>query len=256
MTDLLRPDLAIEPKERPIPFTGDMVRATLRDESPKTQTRRVVRPQPELRDVAGAFQSLAFSTPRKGYWLLWPNAKRDILAACPYGVPGERLWVRESLRADDKGVWHYAADDAPVMLKQSDPRFSQMIMWAHHKDSDFCPPMFMPKFACRLRLELLDVRVERLQSISEADAIAEGARYVDTGLNEYRQKRDGWSMLDPHPANHMNCLGTARHAFGNFISTLSGKRRKLDTSIWDANPWVWALTFKRIAPPDYEIVRA
>lgn len=130
-------------KERPILFSGAMVRAIL--EGRKTQTRRLVKPQPP-------------STARsKKPWC----SVEDLLKACPYGVAGDRLWVRETF-ANNGYELFYRADG--VALPPRMP--SGPAKWK--------PSIFMPRAACRLVLEVTAVRVERLQEISGGDAWAEG----------------------------------------------------------------------------------
>jgi hypothetical protein len=105
----------------------------------------------------------------------------------------------------------------------------------------------MPRWASRITLEITDVRVERLQDISEEDAIAEGAqRFPDLpGKNPWGQD-DRWSMEQPNSVD--DCLGSARSAFGNYFCKLAGNAPKgiHDPRPWDANPWVWVIKFKRI----------
>jgi hypothetical protein len=86
---------------------------------------------------------------------------------------GDRLWVRESLHRPDGDPWLYRADNLPVMVDPADQ--TPMIVWAHHKDSDFCSSMFMPRWASRITLEATDdAWTERLQNITEEEAQGEG----------------------------------------------------------------------------------
>lgn len=197
--------------ERPILFSAPMVRAIL--DGRKSQTRRI-------------------------------NVKDR---ARPY-YAGDRLWVRETTIItpkrwnDGTGCTHTDAD--------GDPRIVQYL--ATHPDREAAddyklkatPSIFMPRWACRLTLDVAAVRVERLQEISEDDAKAEGARFKDFGLGKWKQQRPGWSMLDPHPWTSDACLGSARHAFGNFWNKLNEKRG----FGWDANPMVWVVDFHRVLP--------
>lgn len=183
-------------KERPILFSAPMVRALLA--GTKTQTRRLCKlnyrtgmPEPEL---------------------------RSLLAACPYGVPGDRLWVRESWRT----VW--SSDEEPPRSFDASYRF-----WyeadAPHQDGygKLRPSIHMPRAACRLVLEVVSVRVECLMDISEADALAEG---VD------REVVAGYSRAGVGRA--------AAFAFRDLWTSINGG------DSWDANPWVWVVAFKRI----------
>jgi hypothetical protein len=203
--------------ERPILFSGSMVRATLDDR--KTQTRRVAKHRRR------AFASVAFDLP----WI-WarligaPGPDMQHSVRCPYGQPGDRLWVRETLRRFGGSV-EYAADgdlhrDAEWVWKR-----------AH------LPSIHMPRGLSRLTLELTGVRVERVQDISEADAQAEGVERAsdpdectseDAALNAEcgyfppRSYVDGYRLL-------WDSLNAARGYGG------------------DANPWVWVLEFRRLA---------
>jgi hypothetical protein len=199
-------------KERPILFSGPMVRAIL--EGRKTQTRRVmkmkrlVQPRKMVRGDA-PFASHYCADPR---WIYDAEINQhgavsakvatgddDQLGLkpgefdfiCPYAdgetvlvsgegwrvIPaaGQRLWIRESLRRDDTNEWHYCADDLVVTVpSRNKEAVSALRVWAHHKEGDSCPSIHMPRFASRITLEVTKVRVERLQNCSETDAIAEG----------------------------------------------------------------------------------
>lgn len=184
-------------KERPILFSGPMVRALLA--GTKTQTRRTCKGAREL----SCSQD-------------WP------LSTCPYGRVGERLWVRETFRQGYGSMSvHYAADPDEVSC------------------GPWNPSIFMPRWASRITLEITDVRVQRLQEISEEDARAEGVPqdlaavcYVGEG-----QIRDGKYRVEPHQhiaaADHYACLW----------ESINYKRAP-----WSSNPWVWALTFRRVRP--------
>lgn len=218
-------------KERPILFSAPMVRAIL--EGRKTQTRRVVKPQPEFRDVQGMFGSWTF----KG-GLLYPNAKSDVLALCPYGQHGDRLWVRETFfrvpHPADCGLaresiphsWDAACAEAGRIIYRADRGSDIAIDGMQWK-----PSIHMPRRASRITLEVTSVRVERLHAISEADAVDEG---IQRGLDGY------WNGA-PHVVK-----GTPRamlspiDAFRDLWTSING------AGSWDANPWVWVVEFKRV----------
>ena len=181
-------------KERPILFSAPMVRALLA--GTKTQTRRAVKPQPVYSDVAATFASWAFHRKGGGMWL-WPNAREDVHAMCPYGQSGDRLWVRETFHAESKSTVHYRADG-----------------FEYGPAGGWKPSIFMPRWASRITLEVVGVRVERLQEISAADAWAEGVPHSP----------------DVDPLHEYRAIWTAINGAGN----------------WDANPWVWCVTFKRV----------
>jgi len=155
-------------KERPILFSGPMVRAIL--DGRKTQTRRPVKPQPFV------------ATP----------SMFDV-SKCPIGQPGDRLWVRETWTKNTNGVVWYRADRHPIAGG----------LWR--------PSIHMPRWASRITLEITRVWVERVQDIMEDGAIREGMVRVDR-CSPFQMFRDTWQSI----------YGT-----------------------WDANPWVWAVEFRR-----------
>jgi hypothetical protein len=219
-------------RERPILFSGPMVRAVM--DGRKTQTRRAVRaPTEDLnhpavhhwqmdqddRAVAVAHSERVVEQ----YITTFPHYR----IRCPYGVPGDRLWVRETLKANDNGEWYYAADNTPIQFMQDDPRCSQAIMWAHHKDeADTCVSIHMPRFLCRLTLEVVDVRVQRLNEITPADAIAEG---IPPAANS--------QTIDCDTANPV-------HGFRSLWDSINAKRAP-----WASNPWVWVVEFRVHSKP-------
>jgi hypothetical protein len=189
--------------ERPINFNGPMVRAILA--GAKSQTRRVVKPS-----------GLCVYDTMTGKEV--ENIKP---VKCPYGQTGDRLWVREQLVRPDGDPWLYAADRMPVVVEKEDE--TAMIVWAHHKKQDYCPSIHMPRLASRITLEIVSVRVERLQEISEADSKAEGITHADA-----------MAMGDDYPAA-FRCLWHTIHAADGAHG-------------WEANPWVWVIEFRRVMP--------
>lgn len=148
-------------KERPIIFSAPMVRALL--DGRKTQTRRIIKPQPEV-DEHGNLCGEWLSKPLDG--LLLPKLQ-DIVIHCPLGEIGDRLWVRETfVRIDDESGYGSGYTD----YKASHDHPWQMI-WKS--------PIFMPRWASRITLEITNIRVERLNDISEEDAIAEGVSSIE-----------------------------------------------------------------------------
>lgn len=227
-------------RERPILFSGAMVRAII--DGRKTQTRRVLKFQPLYEPICRDD--------------IWSDYHCDGFH-CPYGQPGDRLWVREACWIWGRWVrngttktgrqkWRFRQTGAPL-VRYEKPELTikrgggQGWVYRHAR--------FMPRLASRILLEVTGVRVERVQEISEADAIAEGATFLDLGKNQWGNKLDGWSMDDPHPRDHERCLGTAQYAFANYINRLHGGPNwnfKSEPSLWDANPWIWVIEFKRI----------
>lgn len=202
-------------KERPILFSAPMVRALL--DGSKTQTRRVVKPQPP-HDLQHRSVDAPDAFVAEGEHTWWAgNHTQGIYhsARCPYGQPGDRLWVREA--------W------AP---KAIDP---ECTVAAYRATDDECkgpwtPSIHMPRWASRLDLEITGVRVERLQDISEADAIAEGIERREDACGSWK---------------HYGDTGMSVDAIGSYRSLW--ERINGDES-WKSDPWVWVVEFRRIRP--------
>lgn len=220
-------------KERPILFKGDMVNAIL--DGRKTQTRRVIKPQP-------------FAQPEKSddepIWEVYAGDELSGTIKCPYGQPGDRLWVRETWRQFD------ASDECDHLdFPCGCPRTGDPVYRATHDDgeSKWKPSIFMPRWASRITLEITDVRVERLQDISEEDAKAEGAQHFPELPGKSAYGMDcRWSMEQPNSVDQ--CLSSAKWAFSNYFCKINGKAPKgcIDQRPWDANPWVWVVEFRRL----------
>jgi len=200
-------------KERPIIFSGEMVRAILG--GTKTQTRRVIKPQPHQRD--------------SGYTWFGRNcfaSNSDLLAElmedyCPHGQVGDRLWVRETWAHVDGEVW-YAADGIDK------PRADGVRVH---------PSIFMPRWASRIALEITGVRVERVREISDADVRAEGVAWDCGYLNKCNSSRCPTLQRDPF---HDGTL----HDFERLWDSINAKRG----FGWNINPFVWVVEFKRVIP--------
>lgn len=220
-------------KERPILFSAPMVRAIL--DGAKTQTRRVVKPQFVMRDGEPIWPSYAKRPRGRGF------------EDCPYGQPGGRLWVRENfqpLMADDvpESEWLSCDYKTGAGYKVSYPATDGVVEYYDISTDDaFCdrvtPSIHMPRWASRITLEITGVRVERVQEISEADAVAEGVERVVVG--------DGWRRYDSSSAIELAGLvpcETARASYRSLWEQINGP------GSWEANPWVWVIKFKRVTP--------
>lgn len=229
-----------EPKtEHPILFSAPMVRAILA--GTKTQTRRVIP------DATGQFWDHRGWSPRQidADRIEWTSGDdvggvqaHVMKKHCPYGAEGHTLWVKETHAIEDARDLGLGASHVIFRATATDDEIALVRRWR--------PSIFMPRWASRITPPVLSVRVERLQSITEMDARAEGMAHRDAGTDRYGQPLPGWSWRDPHPVDAEpsfgweHCLGTARHAFGNLWNEINGKRPGCS---WEANPWVWAVGF-------------
>lgn len=228
-----------QPRERPILFNGDMVRALLA--GTKTQTRRLVKPQPDDTHNGQPYWHIGGL---RTSWLQRPVGAEPHWGnnplPCPYGQPGERLWVRESWTPDpvDDGDWNYTSwagckegRIAGVPERFRDP--GHVIYAAHWEGAPlrWTPSIHMPRWASRIRLEITEVRAERLQDITEADARAEGI--TDGGC---------LNCGNPEPCGCSEPAPDARDSYARLWMSING-----DES-WAANPWVWVVKFKVVQP--------
>lgn len=213
-------------KERPILFSGAMVRAIL--EGRKTQARRVVK-NPPAAQFCGLKSSLGYPASEGSTWAGFGNPSDPMYVRCPYGQPGDRLWVKESFWGCDLPGY----GDQPCVVYDDewtgkDYHPAEARPWARRFGR--IPSIHMPRDACRLVLEVTGVRVERLQSISEDDALAEG---IDTEGDDYLNG-EGWKAAG-------SAISPERYAFASLWRRING-----DAS-WDANPWVWVVEFRKVA---------
>lgn len=221
--------------DRPILFSGPMVLEILPGR--KTQTRRVIRPQfmsqvSEVRiNASGEWCGYASGEPgiRRGW------------RRCPYGAPGERLWCRETWRPvmeSWRGYVEYAAggenlnvtSDRLESLRRLALRFPGARKDRHSEA--WRPSIHMPRWASRLTLEVTDIRVERVQAISGADVLAEGVGQPWNG----RGIEAAGGMTDEFEAQ-------LRDRFRMVWDSINGKRPGCS---WEANPWVWVVSFRRL----------
>ncbi len=208
--------------ERPILMSGPLVRSTLKDR--KTQTRRVLRLQPDRWEAARDESAIVACS--DGVWVLTVGGVvRQSLGKCPYGAPGDRLWVREAWAGDSMCGYVYRADHpgADLARGELDDGEQEIRAWR--------PSIHMPRWASRLTLEVTGVRVERLRAITQADAVAEGMP----------DSRDLWCM----PASSLSdtSLAGPRAAFATVWDSLKPK----PGAAWADNPWVWVIEFRRAA---------
>jgi hypothetical protein len=239
-------------KELPILFSGPMVRAIL--EGRKSQTRRVVKPQPtgEPRPISEWSRGLAAAChddspdPSKlaahsgkliGRIFPFTTQSGSLMSpSCPYGVPGDRLWVRETIYNGDDNKWRRRADDSLIELDADDERVPYMIAWAHHQEREVVPSIFMPRWASRITLEVTGVRMERVQEISETDAKAEGVTEIPIKINT-----EGYANTDTGAV----CGGGALPAIASYALLWDFLNAKRGYG-WNKNPLVWVIEFRRV----------
>lgn len=195
----------------PILFNGAMVRAILAGN--KTQTRRVIRPQP------GTYSSHPGDTHHGNAWMPDGGVHRENWR-CPYGQPGDRLWVRETFCK----ITEPTASHSTGIAYRADN-------WSNcpADDGKWKPSIFCRREESRITLEIVAVRVERLQEITEADAVAEGCPPFETGGEV---QRDG--TVTPLVLSARWCYK------GRWFYT-----HTYGPGSWAANPWVWVIEFKR-----------
>jgi hypothetical protein len=209
-------------KERLILFSGPMVRALLA--GTKTQTRRIVKPQPGI-PLTSDDVTIGKSSAQEAW--------AQILQLCPYGQPGDQLWVRETWRTwnsldhlSPKGI----APGAAVRFEADrwNPGFGLQAVGRIRQS------IFMPRWASRITLEIVSIRVERLHDISREDAIAEGLKPC---------RDDHWVFPDSPQDQSGLCHTDPEIAYSIGWEMINGPT---GPASWDANPWVWVVEFKRI----------
>ncbi|EPG4846611.1 TPA: hypothetical protein ACI6QB_002724 [Klebsiella quasipneumoniae] len=243
-------------KERGMIFNSEMVRAIL--DGRKTQTRRIMKVQPESNQLG--LLLITDSTKRsdigKYHWAesnATGNHVRSKLFSSPFGAVGERIWVRETWATlgNEDGCYVDWEDNlckgdersaARIYRASCEQRPGDYGLWSipddaywkpHTKEHKFegawRPSIHMPRWASRILLEITDVRVERLNAISEEDARAEGI--IDGGC---------LNCGEPEPCGCANPEPDATDAFAYLWQSIYGQDN------WNANPWVWVIEFKRV----------
>lgn len=204
-------------KERPIIFSTPMVKAILAGR--KTQTRRVLKPKAQ-EYMRNYMNKVLDGT-------IYNYSFEEELATCPYGKPGDFLWVRETWGHTGHGVW-----------KVSDARMASLngkVVYRADEDTPggWFPSIHMPKEFARIFLKITDVRIERLQDISDKDAKSEGMYARSTVGDDPSHPVWTWAPDSPR-------FDTAKAAFEYLWQVINGP------DAWNANPWIYALTFERV----------
>lgn len=241
--------------EKPILFSEPMVRAILA--GVKTQTRRLVKPRHggKILGIGGpgiAMESLG----------VVDGIEHIQTVPCPYGKIGDQLWVREKWRIgswwdDDRSFWidycdgprkerlecpdpytasrFIAQTGAELARKNIEPTNGSLYEWEPGESPlRWRPSIHMPRWASRINLAIEDVRMERLQSLSEADAIAEGVfrKVGDTPIGDAVETATGGELIYVNP-------GQARAEYQRLWNQINTE------TPWSTNPWVWVIEFKR-----------
>lgn len=219
-------------KERPILFSAPMIRALL--DGKKTQTRREI----VSRKKAAPYFVLYERREHSGFWPVYSadgerghyldDQGHDIeeQIACPYGQPGERLWVREAFIHEPADYCWEASVSIPCRPSHTVYRAD---VEGDSKGAGWKPSIHMPRNLSRILLEITEVRVERLRSITEADALAEGiVRLPDGGFG--LPKGEHYHAADP------------RISYLSLWESINGPGSV------EAEPWLWAVSFRRLKP--------
>ncbi|HED9570188.1 TPA: hypothetical protein R6Q18_000249 [Klebsiella pneumoniae] len=226
-------------KERGMIFNGEMVRAIL--DGRKTQTRRIMKLQPKpsksrpgdfwfsskkLESMVHVSDLAPGNSPIADYHLFIQEH------CCPFGAVGDRIWVREAFRvhsrATDVATLVYKASERNSWTEQTH-RVPVAVCNKPATPEKWTPSLHMPRWASRILLEITDVRVERLNAISEEDARAEGI--IDGGC---------LNCGEPEPCGCANPEPDATDAFAYLWQSIYGQEN------WNADPWVWVIEFKRV----------
>jgi hypothetical protein len=229
-------------KERPILFSAPMVRAIL--DGRKSQTRRAIKPQPRstflgpqvFQPVVSNQSGLALPGPEQfGIFDTWGEWSTK----CPYGQPGDQLWVRET-------TWYRKTDGITTYADGSMRTHPSAIVGNFYAQADdfenwpkiaksfgfkSVPSIHMPRWASRITLEVTGVRVERLNDISREDSIAEG-------IEPSGGERNSWKDYIEQAQGLVNPI----NSFCSLWRMINGP------GSWTANPWVWVVEFKRVKP--------
>ena len=222
--------------ERGMIFNGEMVRAIL--DGRKTQTRRIIKDCTVGRDPISKFIQVG-----KKFIGCYPEDVPELIReCCPYGVPGDRIWVRETFQGplfDFEQMEAYQEDSSKFKkpefcVYKADGKPAPEFFDAD--DNLHCgwrPSIHMPRWASRITLEITGVRVEQLKSISEEEARSEGVARLREGF--WKHYQPGWTQHQLSARGSFATLWDSIYGFGD----------------WDRNPWVWVVEFKRIEGDDH-----
>jgi hypothetical protein len=227
--------------ERPIIFSKPMVNAILAGR--KSQTRRIIKRPLSHPNWTGYVLSND-KTEVIECGPDYPDSKEDCYRN-PYGVPGDKLWVRETCRAEEladgaDGV-RYLADDSWRVIESTAEAADKWVALNCYQgvQGATVPSIFMPRWASRLTLEITDIRVQRLQEINAQDAMAEGVVQCEIPADDEGPIRLGY-MIGPDDGTSPLTV-SPQQSFMKLWDSIHGKRHPSFS-----NPWVWAIGFQRL----------
>jgi hypothetical protein len=227
-------------KEHPILFSTPMIQALL--EGRKSMTRRIIKPQPEYYEIEDK-KMVRYETKKSYMQIQIDNLADEFLGIpCPYGKIGDVLWVRETFTimepehcASMSERFVYKAD-----MKHPDSEEMRQEYIKSGYPYQWKPSIFMPRAACRILLEITDIKVERLQDINFQDALNEGVH------RESDASGQGWfdnyqfldSKFNQHNVDTHAMFKDPVRSFKTLWQSINGEES------WDKNPWVWAIAFQ------------
>ena len=222
-------------KQHPILFSTPMVQAILADY--KTMTRRIMKHQPEIDKQTGDIVYRIF----KNETVVPIEEFKELRKYnCPYGKPGDILWVRETFaftigKYEPYDTYSYKADSFHRDINREGIKYTDLCKEGWHdpdlaKELKWRSSIHMPKSACRIWLEITNIRVERLQDITINQSFSEGIeRVAGGGFKDY--------------SGILFSIASPRLSFQSLWESINGPNS------WDANPWIWVIEFKRIEKP-------
>lgn len=252
--------MPVEIRERPILFSGEMVKAILDDR--KSMTRRfltgfkVARGVDFERDFPGVGSFAEANGVWRAYLKKFPGVSIGEVK-CPYGVVGDRLWVRETWRVTGRyrgdvyeQCLEYRADHSHTSEFRDAEHWEQAKDWfMNRKNSGWGTPIHMPRWASRINLEITSIRVEQVQDIAPQDVFAEGVQVpcdkygnliqVSGKIIPANYVPDGFFAKDRKWSKEDNRLFVKSH-FAALWDTINGQ------GSWASNPWCWVIGFKRV----------
>lgn len=208
-------------KEIPVLFNAEMVRAIL--DGRKTQTRRPFKVQPEY---IGTIDGLETWNWNQWTWQYGKLKKLRIETVSPFGIVGDHLWVRETFCGYIQTSYEYDEweEATTEKIKERFPMTVEYRATSKSRPYKWRPSIHMPRWASRITLKVTDIRVQRVQEISEEDAMAEGCE--ERLISGYMENGGVVSPDTFKAKEEFECLWNSIY------------------NTWDANPWVWAATFE------------